>query len=160
MLDSQHRLYFGENRRDPRFDFRSFFRRALYHIEMIEPGRRLRNAIATVCTVSSMACHVTKNVNLVENPDATSRPSQVEILTKGGSTIVVYDPVVQRDSLRGYSDQGKMSPIVLATSDIQSARTRQLSGGRTALLVTGIVATAIGALFIVAIIVLSNADFE
>ena len=107
-----------------------------------------------------MACHVTRNVNLVENPDATSRPSQIEVVTKGGSTIVVYNPVIQRDSLRGYSDHTKATPIVLATTDIQTARTRQLSGGRTAFLVVGIVAAVAGALFIALIIALSNADFE
>ena len=129
-------------------------------MQMIEPRRQLRNAIATVCAVLSMGCHVTKNVSLVENPDAASRPSEIEVVTKSGSTIVVYSPVISRDSLRGYSDQARATPILLATSDIQVARARALSSGRTAALVVVIVAAAVTALFVAFIIALSNADFE
>jgi len=129
-------------------------------MEMIEPRRPFRNVIATVCAVSTIGCHVTRNVNLVENPDAASRPKEIEVVTRSGSTIVVYSPVIARDSLRGYSDQERATPIVLATSDIQVARARALSGGRTALLVTGIVAAAVAAVFLVFIIILSNVGFE
>jgi len=127
---------------------------------MIEPIRQLRNAIVTACAIMSMGCHVTRNVNLVENPDAASRPSEIEVITKTGSTVVVYSPVIMRDSLRGYSDKARSTPFVLATSDIQTARARQLSGGRTAVLVVGIVAALVAAWIVVIIVALSNADFE
>jgi len=127
---------------------------------MIEPIRQLRNAIFTACAVMSIGCHVTKNVDLVENPDAASRPSEIEVITKTGSTVVVYSPVIMRDSLRGYSDQARSTPFVLATSDIQSARARHFSGGRTAVLVTGIIAALVAAFIVGIIIVLSNVGFE
>ena len=127
---------------------------------MIEPIRQLRNVIVTASAMVSMSCHVTRNVNLVENPDAASRPSEIEVITKTGSTVVVYSPVIMRDSLRGYSDEARSTPFALATSDIQAARSRQLSGGRTGVLVVGIVAALVAAWIVVIIVALSNADFE
>jgi hypothetical protein len=127
---------------------------------MIEPIRQLRNAIAIACALLSLGCHVTRNVNLVENPDAASRPSRIEVITKSGSTVVVYSPVMTGDSVRGFSDQARTNPLVLAASDIQSAKVREVSGGRTAILVAGIVAAVVAALFIALIIALSNAGFE
>lgn len=106
-----------------------------------------------------MACHTTRNVKLVENPDATSRPSQIEVVTRSGATILVYDPVIQRDSLRGYSDRDGKTPTALAVSDIQSAKARQLSGGRTAALVLGLVAAAAAAWVLFIIVALSSADW-
>lgn len=159
MLDSQHRLDLGQNRRDASFDRGTFFRRALYHMEMIELRPLLRNAIATLFAVVAVGCHTTKNVNLVENPDATSRPSRIEVLTRSGASVTVYAPVIQRDSVRGFSDETKTTPVTLAVNDIQSARSRQVSGGRTALLVFGIVAAVVGTLFVLAVIAFSDAAY-
>ncbi len=126
---------------------------------MIEPRRQLRNAIVGLCAVFAAGCHTSKNVNLVENPDTTSRPSRIEVVTKSGSAIRVYAPVIERDSLRGYLDEERTNATVLAVSDIQSARSRQVSSGRTAALVVAIVAAAVGTLFVLAIIALSQGDF-
>ena len=128
-------------------------------MEMIDLRLQLRNLAAGICAFGAIGCHTTKNVNLVENPDATSRPSRIEVITKGGSRIVVYQPVIQRDSLRGFSDQERTSPVTIAVSDVQSATSREVSGGRTALFVFGLIAAAVAAVFVVLIIALSQVDW-
>ena len=159
MVDPEHWLYFSENGHDACFDFGAFFSRTLYHMEMIDIRRRFRNVVAGICAASAMSCHTTRNVNLVENTDATSRPSRVEVMTRSGSTIVVFDPIVRQDSLRGFSDEERRNPVTLATSDIQNAKTRQLSGGRTALLVFGLIAAIVAGLLIAAIIAFSETNY-
>jgi hypothetical protein len=127
---------------------------------MIELRRCFRNAAVVFFAASSIACHVTKNVQLVENSDATSRPSQIEVTTKSGSTFVIYDPVVQSDSVKGFSDPDRRTPTAIATTSIASAQTRQVSSGRTALLVFGIVAAAVGTLFILAVMAVSSIEYN
>jgi len=80
-------------------------------------------------------------------------------MTRSGSTIVVFDPIVRQDSLRGFSDEERRNPVTLATSDIQNAKTRQLSGGRTALLVFGLIAAIVAGLLIAAIIAFSETNY-
>ena len=46
MLDPQHRLDLRQDRHDTSFDRETFFRRALYHMEMIELRPQLRNAFS------------------------------------------------------------------------------------------------------------------
>lgn len=160
MLDSQHRLDFSEYRRYSRFDLRRLFSRSLYHTEMIELRRYLRNAAVIFFAASIAACHVTKNVHLVENSDATSRPSRIEVTTRSGSTFFIYQPVVQGDSVRGFSDEARKSPTAIAVSEIANAQTRAVSSGRTALLVFGIVAAVAGTLFILAVMAVSSIDYN
>ena len=126
---------------------------------MIELRRCLRNAAVIFFTASTAACHVTKNVHLVENSDATSRPSRIEVTTRSGSTFFIYQPVVQTDSVRGFSDEDRKSPTAIAVSEIANARTREVSGGRTALLVFGIVAAALTTLIILAAMAFSTVDY-
>ena len=127
---------------------------------MIELRRCLRNAVAIFLATAISGCHVTKNVILSENPDATSRPSRIDVTTKSGSTLVIYDPVVQSDSVKGFSDPDRKNPTAIATTEIASAQTRQVSSGRTALLVVGIVAAVVGTLFILAAMAISNITYE
>jgi hypothetical protein len=67
--------------------------------------------------------------------------------------------MIRGDSLRGFSDEARANPTALAVRDIQSARTRQFSGGRTAALALGLVAVAAGALLVFAAIAFSNVDY-
>ena len=117
---------------------------------MIELRRYLRNAAPIFFVALSSACHVTKKVHLVENSDATSRPSRIEVTTKSGSTFTVYQPVVQSDSVKGFSDPDRTIPTAVATADIAKAQTREMSGGRTALLVFGIVVVTLTTLLLLA----------
>ena len=127
-------------------------------MEMIELRLHLRNVVATFFVAITLGCDTTKNVNLVENPDATSRPSQIQVLTKSGARIVVYEPIVREDSVRGYTGAERTTPVIVAVSDIQSARTRQLSGGRTALLTLGIVAVALLAAWVALLAIIFSDD--
>jgi hypothetical protein len=104
-------------------------------------------------------CQTTRNVSLVENPEATSRPSEMNVVTKGGSDIVIYAPVVQRDSLHGFLDEQRTNPTVLAVSDIKTAKSRQFSGGRTAALVVTLVAATLLTLFGLALAAFSEGEF-
>lgn len=158
VLDPEHRHDLSEYCGDPSLNGWILFRRALYHIEMIEPRPLFRNGIAAVFAALMLGCHATKNVNLVENPDATSRPSRIEVRMKSGSAVVVYQPVVRQDSLRGFSDADGVTPVSLAVSDIQSARTREFSGGRTALLTIGIVAAGLLAAWVALIAIVFSDD--
>ena len=77
---------------------------------------------------------------------------------KSGSAVVVYQPLVRQDSLRGFSDADGVTPVSLAVSDIQSARTREFSGGRTALLTIGIVAAGLLAAWVALIAIVFSDD--
>jgi hypothetical protein len=125
---------------------------------MIELRSLFGNGITAVFAALTIGCHATKNVNLVENPDATSRPSRIDVRMKTGSTVAVYQPVVRQDSLRGFSDESRVAPVTIAVSDIQSARTREFSGGRTALLTIGIVAAALVVAWVALIAVVFSDD--
>src|SRR5689334_17708748 len=114
MLDPEHRHYLCKYRRYSLLDCSILFQATLYHIEMIELRPRFRNAIAGLCAALAMGCHTTRNVNLVENPDATTRPSRIEVVTKNGSSITVFDPIVRQDSVRGFSDDARTAPVTVA----------------------------------------------
>ena len=125
---------------------------------MIELRPQFRNAIVGLCACLALGCHTTRNVKLVDNPDATTRPSQIEVLTRSGSRITIFQPVVRQDSVRGYSDEEQSTPVTVATSDILEARTRQFSGGRTALLTIGVVGVALLAAWVTLIAIIFSDD--
>ena len=99
----------------------------------------LRNSIAILTTCWTLGCYTTKRVTLKANPDASARPASIEVVTTRGQRLVVYQPEVRGDSLYGWLDEGSRNPAAYAVSDIGSASTRQLSGGRTAIAVATIV---------------------
>ena len=115
---------------------------------------QLRSIVAVVSAATTFACQTWKPVTLNENPDPAARPSRIEITSRGGSTSIVYSPVVRGDSLYGWQDRERTVPAAYAVADITTARTRQLSGGRTAALVAGtIVALAVlWAIFVITLI--------
>ena len=99
----------------------------------------IRNSIAILTTFWAFGCHTSRAVTLNENPDASARPASVEVVTAKGERLVVYQPEVRGDSLYGWLDERSRNPAAYAVSDIRSASTRQLSGGRTAVAVATIV---------------------
>lgn len=82
-----------------------------------------------------------------ENPDPSTRPNVVRVVTKDGSSFDIYRPVVARDTLKGWADEKLTRPVAVATSSIANAETQRLNGARTAILVTGLVAGAIVAVY-------------
>jgi hypothetical protein len=100
----------------------------------------------------AMACQTWQPVTLVENPNAASRPDRLEAITVENARYIVYTPMVRGDSVRGWTDVERTHSIALATSNIVSARTRQVSGARTALVVIGATVAAVGTLFVLALI--------
>lgn len=78
------------------------------------------------------------------------KPTQVRIHRKDGKQIVLMEPELTGDSLRGYAETTGRPTIALA--DIDSIAVRRTSWGKTVLLVTGVSAA------IVATALLSSCD--
>ena len=110
----------------------------------------LRSTISILFLAGITACHGTRSVTLNVNPDPSTRPTAVEIRTRSGPRFTVYGPEVRNDSVFGWFDEARTKPAALPVSDIESARTRSFSGGKTAGLVVGIMAATLLALFIIA----------
>ena len=99
-------------------------------------------SLAVVTTICASSCMTTKNVSLVENPSAATRPTKVEVTSRGG-TYTLNDPVIRGDSLYGWTEGRRNHTVSFAISDIQRVTTQQLSTGRTA--------AAIGLSFVAAV---------
>ena len=69
---------------------------------------------------------------------ASQRPGRLLVTPRDGSAIVVTAPRLLGDTLVGFVD-GAYRELLL--SDVREVRVRQPAGGRTALLVAGVVAT-------------------
>jgi hypothetical protein len=87
------------------------------------------------------SCTTMQNVSLKENPNSATRPSQIDVRS-GGQSYVVYWPIVRGDSIHGWKDAVQTMPLSFAISDIQRARSRQVSTERTVAAVIGVVAGA------------------
>jgi hypothetical protein len=111
--------------------------------------RLVRKSLAVAAALSAFGCTTARNVSLVENSDPSSRPREIEVVSRGGR-YAVFRPTVAGDSLRGWSDYGRTRAVAFALSDIQRARVTQFSGGRTALAIGGVTVAALG-LWILAI---------
>ena len=110
----------------------------------------LRNLIATFCATATLGCYSWRPVALEENPNTNTRPEKLRVMTKGGASFDVYRPVVAGDTLRGWSDAQRTTPVAFPVSDVATARTRQLNEARTFLAIAG---SAVGALVILSAIV-------
>ena len=107
-------------------------------------------------TMLTTSCTTMRNVSLVENPNAATRPERIEVQT-AGRTYAVYSPTVRGDSVHGWNDVNQTKPISFAVSEIQRARARALSTERT---VAAVVAGLVGAyvLFWASVAVLLASD--
>jgi hypothetical protein len=102
-------------------------------------------------TLLTSSCRVW-SVTSVTPTDYMSKhqPNQVRIFKKSGQTVILLEPEVLGDSLRGYATTTGRPTLALA--DIDSIAVRKTSWGKTLLLVGGVgAAVALAAL-------LSNCD--
>lgn len=111
--------------------------------------RPVWRSVVIAAAVSAMGCTTWKSVSLVENSDPSTRPPEIEVLSRG-ATYTVFNPTVAGDSLRGWSDYRGTRAVAFALSDVERARVSQFSGGRTALAIGAGTAAALG-LWILAI---------
>ena len=120
---------------------------------MIQTVRSCSFIFATFCTLS---CYSWRSVGLGENPDAATRPADIEIRVKNGIPQTVYSPIVRGDSLHGWLEKDRQTPAAFAVTDITSARSLQINGGRTMILAVGLVVLSAALLLMIA---LANADW-
>ena len=106
----------------------------------------LRRLIAIFAATANLGCYTVRPVSLVENADASRRPETIDVTTNHGPEMRIYGPVIRKDSLYGWYDEDRTRPATFGINEIVSARTRQLSTGRTAALLVGggvvVIATA------------------
>lgn len=91
-----------------------------------------------------------------------SRVSQhpIQIARTDHSTIIIKNASVQGDSLIGVAADGSNARISIPISEIQGVSTRELDPGRSLALTGGIILSALGVLFIAAVIALSNTNWD
>jgi hypothetical protein len=81
------------------------------------------------------------------------RPSSIRVTRTDGTIITLKSPVVRGDSLVGaVSSEGAAPSTGVGLSDVGSVSIRKTEGGRTALLVLGIVGVVVGGLVLAAAI--------
>jgi hypothetical protein len=117
----------------------------------------LRKLIAIFTATATVGCYTVRPVNLVENADAPSRPETIDITTHHGPELRIYGPVIRRDSLYGWYDEDRTRAATFGIDEIVSARTRQLSTGRTAALLVGGGVVVIATAYIILVATLINA---
>lgn len=110
----------------------------------------MRRSLAITAAFLTIGCTTWKKVSLVENAEPSNRPEKIEILSTKGERLL-YRPIVEGDSLRGWLDKAQTNPEAFALSDIRRARVAHFSSGRTALAIGGglVGALAIWALLLV-----------
>lgn len=116
----------------------------------------LRKSIAVFAVTATLGCYTMKPVNLVENPDASRRPETIDITTSHGPELRIYGPVIRGDSLFGWYDEGRTRLATIGIDQIVTARTRQLSTGRTAALLIGGGAVLITTAYLLVVAALIN----
>jgi hypothetical protein len=97
----------------------------------------VRRFIAIFAATATLGCYTVRPVNLVENADASRRPENIDVTTNHGPETRIYGPVIRKDSLYGWYDEDRTRPATIGINEIVSARTRQLSTGRTVALLVG-----------------------
>ena len=87
----------------------------------------LRSLIAVTVAVWTIGCYSWKPVRLDANPEASTRPSRIEITTKEPARYTVYHPEVRGDSLHGWLDDSRSRPVSFVVSQIAGAEVRKLN---------------------------------
>jgi hypothetical protein len=85
----------------------------------------LRSLIAATVAVCTIGCYSWKPVRLDVNPDASTRPSRIEISTQDRARYTLFSPEVRGDSLHGWFDDSRSKPASFAVIQIVSAQVRQ-----------------------------------
>jgi hypothetical protein len=109
----------------------------------------IRKFIGVFAMVATTGCYTMRPVRLDESPAAAIRPESIEVMTKAGVHVRIYEPAVRGDSLHGWYDEQKTRFASYSIDEIATAEVRQLSAGRTAALVVGGGAAAIGVVYLV-----------
>lgn len=84
----------------------------------------------------------------------------IQVARADHSTIVLKNASVQGDSLIGVADDGSNARVAIPVSEIQGVSQRDVDAPRTLALTGGIILSALGVLFIAALVALSQANWD
>lgn len=66
------------------------------------------------------------------------RPEQVRVRRTDNTTLVLFNPIISGDSIRGAPTELAIRPVSVPLSEVSTVSTRRFSLGRTVLMVVGV----------------------